>query len=105
MKLTDKVKEVESRKKVSDEEIRKFFESLDYTKAEVTTDRLNVSVKFYDCVKVKDYPFPTEQEREYIFKKLGISNFDARYTRSDPTYFKVFEFSVERNKMDTVWYK
>ena len=105
MKLTDKVKEVESRKKVGDEEIIKFFESLDYTKAEVTTDRLNVGVKFYDCVKVEDYPFPTEQECEHIFKKLGISNFNTRYTRSDPTYFKVFEFSVERNKMNTVWYK
>lgn len=101
MKLTDKVKEVESRKKVSDEEIRKFFESLDYTKAVVTTDRLYIGVKFYNCVKVKDYPFPTEQE----LKKLGISNFNASYPRSEPTYFKVFEFSVERNKMDTLWYK
>ena len=105
MKLTEKVKEIESRKKVSSEEIRKFFESLDYTKAEVTTDRLSINVKFYDCVKVEDYPFPTEVERRPIFEKLGISNFDARYTRTDPTYFKIFEFSVERNKMDTVWYK
>ena len=52
-----------------EKDIQKFFESLDYDKADVSADRLYVKVKFYgNIIKIKDYPFPTEESKG-IFEK------------------------------------
>jgi hypothetical protein len=106
MKLTDKIKQVETVKIVSEDEIRKFFESLDYDKAIVDTDRLRVKIKFNDgVIKIKNYPFPTEEQRKHIFEVMGISDLITGYHRSlTAEYFTIFEFVVEKNKLAN-WYK
>jgi hypothetical protein len=106
MKLTDKVKEIETVKHVTSKEIRDFFESLDYDKAVITTDRLRIKVKFNgNTIKLKDYPFPTDEESDKIFEIMGISDVITSYNRNGTEYFYLFEFTVDRNKMETVWYK
>ena len=105
MRLVEKIKEIENVKKVTEKDIQKFFESLDYDKADVSADRLYVKVKFYDnIIKIKDYPFPTEESKG-IFEKMGISNLVTKYEKSSGDYFSTFEFNVERNKLENFWYK
>lgn len=105
MKLTDKIKEIENVRKVTEKDIRKFFESLDYDKANVSADRLYIKVKFYtNTIKIKDYPFPTEESKG-IFEKMGISNLITKYEKSSGDYFSAFEFNVDRNKLENFWYK
>lgn len=106
MNLIDRVKQVETKKEVSEEEIKKFFESLDYSKAVIATDRTYIKVKFNDgIIKIKDYPFPTENESIRIFYNMGISDVICSYSKNGAEYFTVFEFLVDKNKMETQWYK
>ena len=105
MRLVEKIKEIENVKKVTEKDIQKFFESLDYDKADVSADRLYVKVKFYgNIIKIKDYPIPTEESKG-IFEKMGISNLITKYEKSSGDYFSTFEFNVERNKLENFWYK
>ena len=107
MKLTEKIENIEKEKmkKVSEKDIQKFFESLDYDKADISADRLYVKVKFYaNVIKVKDYLFPTEESKR-IFEKMGISNLVTKYTKANGDYFSSFEFNVDRNKLVNFWYK
>ena len=102
MKLTEKIKQLE-KKPVSEKEIRKFFESIDYEKAEIIENDNCFHVTLRD-LKVKKYPFPTEEESENIFKAMGISNLIYLMAREEEE-FTVFEFNVDKNAINNVWYK
>lgn len=105
-KLTEVVKKFETKKGVTKEEIKKFFESLPYEKAVVDTDRCSVRVKFNaDVIKLEDYPFPTEEESNEILKYMGISDLITSYSKNGEEYFRTFEFIVDKNAMNERWYK
>lgn len=105
MKLTDKVYEVENKKSVTEKQIKTFYESLDYSKAVVDTDRLYIKVKFNDgIIKIKDFPFPTEEESCKIYEHMGIHDVVTNYSKNGSECFKLFEFSVDKVKMNCNWY-
>ena len=102
MKLTEKIKQLE-KKPVSEKEIRKFFESIDYEKAEIIGNDNCFHITLRN-IKVKKYPFPTEEESKNIFKAMGISNLVYLMAREEEE-FTTFEFNVDKNAINSVWYK
>ena len=102
MKLTEKIKQLE-KKPVSEKEIRKFFESIDYEKAEIIRNDNCFHVTLRN-INIKKYPFPTEEESKNIFKAMGISNLIYLMAREEEE-FTAFEFNVDKNAINSVWYK
>ena len=100
--MTEKIKQLE-KKPVSEKEIRKFFESIDYEKAEIIRNDNCFHVTLRN-IKVKKYPFPTEEESKNIFKAMGISNLIYLMAREEEE-FTAFEFNVDKNAINSVWYK
>jgi hypothetical protein len=78
---------------------------LDYDLASISINKLRIIVKFHNVIKIKDYPFPTKDECEKLFDAIGIEDLILNYNKNDKEYFKSFEFTVNKNKMFSCWYK
>lgn len=105
MKLIDKIKQFKNENEpISEDRIRKFFESIDYDKAELIENDNCYHITFVDTIEIEKYPFPNEKESENIFKIMGISNLSYHMLRGNRKFTK-FEFNVDKNTINTAWYK